>query len=305
MVTCGRCGDEATDAIQCSACLKHFDFPCSGVTEKGYRKLGDRQATWRCGNCKNTGLPSAQSLSNAASPVVSPTVTLETIMRELTSIRLKLAPLSSLTSEVQLIRKELADLKELPAKVQSIDERLVKVEGAQEDVALLKTTILNLEGELQDTQQWLRGNNVEIKGVPLKDKENLFDIISKIGEKVLYPVTKTQINFIHRVPTNANGVKNIIVSFLNRYVKENFVSAARSLKSPLSPVDIGVVGAGRIFVNDHLTVKNKALLSQAKALAKERNYQFVWVKHMKIFVRRDPTSKTCNITTERDLQKIR
>lgn len=73
-----------------------------------------------------------------------------------------------------------------------------------------------------------RSNNVEIKDVPHKSNENLFDIISKIGTKINYPVTKSQINFITRVPTREKEHnKPIIVSFCNRYVKEDFIAAAR------------------------------------------------------------------------------
>lgn len=101
------------------------------------------------------------------------------------------------------------------------------------------------------------------------------------------------------------NVKNVIASFSTRYMKEDFIAAARSLKTSLTTSDIDVVSPGRIFVNDHLTVKNNMLLSLAKPLAREHNYQFVWVKHMKIFVRRDPTWKTFNVKTERDIQNIR
>lgn len=305
MVICGRCGDDVGEAIQCSACKKSFDFPCSGITEKGYRKLGDRQATWRCATCKNSGQASALTVPVMGSPVASPTVSLESIMHELTSIRMQLAPLSSLSAEVQLLRKELADLKGIPAKVHKLDERLTKVEEDQKDLTGAMTSLCKLEEDLHDTDQWLRSNNVEIKGVPLRDKENLFEMLAKIGDKISYPVLKTQINFVHRVPSNVAGTKNIIVSFMNRYVKEDFIASARSLQNPLSPKDIGFTGAaGKIFINDHLTVKNKLLLSQAKSRAKEHNYQFVWVKHMKIFVRRDPTSKPFTISRGQDLQKI-
>lgn len=305
MFTCGRCGDGVSEAIQCSTCNKHFDFPCSGITEKGYRKLGDRQATWRCVTCKNSGQLSVQSQTGTASPVASPTVTLDSIMHELTSIRMQLAPLSGLPAEVQLLRKELADLKGIHAKVHKLDERLTKVEKVQEDLTRVTTSVCKLEEELQDSDQWLRSNNIEIKGVPLRDKENLFEIVAKIGDKISHPVLKTQINFVHRVPSKIAGTKNIIVSFMNRYVKEDFIASARLLKNPFTPKDIGYIGAaGRIFINDHLTIKNKLLLSQAKSKAKDHNYQFVWVKHMKIFVRRDPTSKAFTIARQQDLQKI-
>lgn len=305
MVVCGRCGDEVTEAIQCSSCSSHFDFPCSGITEVGYRKLGERQATWRCANCKNAGRASVQALPSTTSPAVPPPVTLETIMRELSGMRQELAPLSNLASEVQLLRQELIGLKLLPERVQALDERLAAVEAVHEENFSIKSVVAKLEDGHQDIDQWLRSNNVEIKGVPMRDRENLFNIIHNIGEKISYPIDKNQINFVHRVPSNISSNKNIIVSFLHRYAKEDFIAAARSSKDPLLPQHIGISGSGRIFVNDHLTIKNKMLLSQTKSLAKEQNFQFVWVKHMKIFVKKDPTSKSFIISSVRDLQKLR
>lgn len=305
MVVCSRCGEEASDVIQCSVCHLQFDFPCSGISEKGYRKLGDRQATWRCSTCKSGGQLTA---STTSSMTTSP-VTLDSIMRELANINFKLAPLSSLASEVQLLRKEICDLKstvsEYPAKIQSLEEKMAKFEIVQMDVMDIKKAFSTLEEEQRATDQWLRSNNVEIKGVPLRDRENLFDIATKIGEQVSFPVDKNRINFIHRVPTNISGVKNIILSFTNKYLKEDFISAARLRKEPLTSKDIGLAGTQRIYVNDHLTSKNKNLLSKCKALAKEHNFQYVWVKHMKIFVRKDQMSKSFIITSEQDLTRIR
>ncbi|KAL4703619.1 hypothetical protein ACJJTC_007646 [Scirpophaga incertulas] len=174
----------------------------------------------------------------------------------------------------------------------------------QSESTQLKETLTKFEDQLQDTEQWLRANNVEIKGVPMRDKVNLFDVITKLGQKISYTVTKSSINFIHRVPTFGSSDKNIIASFTSKYAKEDFVAAARASKDPILPSDLGLSGKGKIFVNDHLTSKNKARLSKVKALAKAKGYQFVWVKHMKICVRRDPTSKVFVINSDLDLQKI-
>ncbi|CAG4932255.1 unnamed protein product [Parnassius apollo] len=47
--------------------------------------------------------------------------------------------------------------------------------------------------------------------------------------------------------------KSIIVNFINRYIKEEFVAAARSKKF-MTAKDIGFVGnEQRLYVNDHLT----------------------------------------------------
>ncbi|KAJ0169707.1 hypothetical protein K1T71_014892 [Dendrolimus kikuchii] len=304
MFVCGKCGDEVSEAVQCTACLHHFDFACSGITEKGYRKLGDRQATWRCANCKNAGTHGI----TGSTPATSPSVSLDSIMREVMNINLKLAPLANLESEVQLLRNELSDLKclvlELPVKVQVLEEKIAKIEKTQDDILELRKIVTKLEADQLCTDQWLRSNNVEIKGVPLRERENLFDIIAKVGVNISYPIDKHKINFIHRVPTHQPGIKNIIVSFTNKYVKEDFISAARLRKDILTANDIGLIGPGRIFVNDHLTSRNKMLLSKAKTLAKEHNFQFVWVKNMKIFVRKNQTSRSFIVMSDLDLQKI-
>ncbi|KPJ03614.1 Putative mitochondrial inner membrane protein [Papilio xuthus] len=73
---------------------------------------------------------------------------------------------------------------------------------------------------------------------------------------------------------NANRIKSIVVSVLNRYQKDDFVAAARKLT--ITAADLGLQGGTRIFINDHLTVDNKILLNKAKALAKEKNFAFTW-----------------------------
>lgn len=151
-------------------------------------------------------------------------------------------------------------------------------------------------------------NNVEIKGVPQTDHENLFDILGKIGTNIDYPVSKVQVNFITRVPSREKDhAKHIIVCFCSRYVKEDFIAAARlaSKTTPLNTGQIGLPGTQQIFVNDHLTQQNKFLLSKTKKAAAEMDFRFVWVKHCKIHARKTETSPTIILKTEKDLEKLK
>lgn len=87
-------------------------------------------------------------------------------------------------------------------------------------------------------------------------------------------------------------------------MKEDFLAAARQYKD-LSLVHLKYPEDGSIYVNDHLTLYNKSLLSKAKALAKEKKFRFVWVKHCKIFVRKAANVKSVIIIqTEKDFLKI-
>ncbi|KAJ2951358.1 hypothetical protein O0L34_g13498 [Tuta absoluta] len=107
-----------------------------------------------------------------------------------------------------------------------------------------------------------------------------------------------------RVPTYKPTEKNIIMSFTNRYVKEEFIATARAVKD-LSARDIGYTDSNqRIFLNDHLTPEMKALLTKVKNTAKDRNYLYVWVRYSKIHVRKNDTSHVIVISRENDLNKI-
>lgn len=304
---CFKCGDTMTDCVQCSACTSQFHFHCAGITEVGYRKLGDRKSTWRCVPCKQSGVPCTSSAAASAASSQSA----DCMLQEIRALAVKLAPLESLAEDLKALRSEFAEmrssLKEFNAKVTEFDKRLSNVEKMQSRFGEVETRLSKLEEDAKSKEQWTRMNNVELKGVPEIRNENLYDVVTKIGTKISYAIEKHQINFITRVQTrNAGHVKPIIVCFNNRYVKENFIAAARlaNREAPLAASSIGLKGASRIYVNDHLTTDNKNLLSKVKLKAKELGFQYVWVKHAKIHARRGDGSPIILIRTEQDLKKI-
>ncbi|XP_039750018.1 uncharacterized protein LOC120626541 [Pararge aegeria] len=308
MFLCGKCNNDTEEAIQCCVCKKFFDYPCSGITEIGYRKLGDRQATWKCATCKHVQGAKKQP----GSPVPSPTsLSMDTVMAELTKLSLQLQPLPELFKDIHCIKSDMAALststQELISRIDRLEKRIDNIESVSDAMPELRVAISQLQEQIDEQDQWLRYNNIEIKGVPVKHNENLFDVLSKIGTKITFPVSKNNINFIARVQSrnpSENKIKPIIVSFINRYLKEDFVAAGKALKTLITS-DIGIPGNTRIFINDHLTVKNKQLLSKTKLLAKEKNYRFVWVKHSKLFVRKNETSPVLSIKAEKDLTKVK
>lgn len=320
---CGSCEEPLSDGAHCTVCNQELHFRCAGITETGYRKLGDRKLTWRCSSCKISATNlTAGNASQPVTPMSSPTPVLETesvVLQEIRALSLKFATLANMKEEIIALRNEFAEfkttmanqysevMKEVTGKFNDMELRIVKVERVQDQVEQLQARLDKLEEDNINKDQWSRMNNVEVKGVPQTSNENLFEIIAKIGAKVNYPVSKNQINFITRVPTSEKDrIKPIIVRFCQRYVKEDFIAAARhELKtSPLTPVTIGLIGNHKIFINDHLTIRNKMLLSKTKKTSAEIDIKYVWVKHAKIHVRKNDTSPILVIKSEKDLQKI-
>ncbi|KAH9632036.1 hypothetical protein HF086_005367 [Spodoptera exigua] len=86
-------------------------------------------------------------------------------------------------------------------KVNAVESKVTKLENAASQVTVLQAHIDRISRDLQDRDQWARANNAEIKGIPQKSNENLYDIAQKIGSLCNVTVRKEDINYIARIPT--------------------------------------------------------------------------------------------------------
>lgn len=306
MVLCARCNEEVIEEVVCSSCSSSLHYPCAGISENGYRKLGDRKTTWRCMKCKSDKHMVRKPVSTPPSPTSA--IDLDVVWAKMIDISAAMETVKSIADDVRIIKSDIAEIKTstdlLFTKISSLEERVTKIENLKDETKAYESRLRKLEVDLAVMDQWLRANNVEIKGVPQKSNENLYDIVNTLGKKITYNISKSQINYITRIPSREkSSPKPIIVSFINRYAKEDFIAAAKMEKNIL-PTDLGLVGSQKIFVNDHLTTQRKILLSKAKSKAKENNFQFVWVKHSKIFARKSTLSPVLAINTDTDLEKI-
>ncbi|XP_060809945.1 uncharacterized protein LOC132904034 [Amyelois transitella] len=240
---------------------------------------------------------------------------LDRIQEQLNQIAFQLVPLKTLIEDVKIIKTEVSDLKasiemahdtmeNLTKTVADLDARVSHVERIADLVPALQDEIIKLNQDIEDRDQWARANNVEIRGIPLKKNENLYEFAQRIGELCDYPVRREDINYIARIPTRIAGAeKSIVIAFNNRYIKENLVASARKCKQ-LTLSNLGFAASGPVYVNDHLTLKNKTLLNKARTLAREKDFRYIWVKHSKIMARKSDTSPIFLIKNEKDLTKI-
>lgn len=307
---CSTCGSTFNDGVQCGVCKKHLDFGCAQITETGWRKLGnERRAAWKCSTCRTLS-PTPPAPVGTSEPA-----SLEAVLKEVRDLKRHLLSLPTLIDDVKSIKDELKDLRSgcdfinnrlegFNVKFTDIENRVTNIELLQKTVASMETTIASLSSQICASDQRSRLNNVEIKGVPFRREENLFSLVESISKVIDHSFSKSQINYLNRAPLHGSKDKTIIVSFINRYVKEEFIAYARACKT-LSAADIGFSGVNqRIFVNDHLNATMKTLLNKTKSLAKEKKYNYVWVKYGKIHIRKNDTSPAFVVSRETDLNKI-
>lgn len=306
---CFSCDCVSNDGVQCSVCKQNLCFACAGISETGYRKLGpDRRALWKCSKCKVSSSP-------ALSPVfTTDSTSLELVLSELRDMKRQFANLCLVVEEFKELKREMCELKasceyaaakldDYDTKFSTVDRKIGEIMNLQDEVISTQNAMAGMKAEVEAMEQWTRLSNVEIRGVPVSKDENLFAVVEKIGTATGYPILRNQLNYISRVPTYSKE-KNIVMSFINRYVKEEFIAAARAYKD-LKGSDIGFGNkTQRIFVNDHLTPASKNLLSKVKLKASDLGYRYKWVKYGKIHIRKNDTSPVIIISKISDLNKL-
>ncbi|KOB52145.1 Zinc finger DNA binding protein [Operophtera brumata] len=307
MFNCHACNTGASDGVTCSSCGGVYCFLCANINEKNYRKLGAaRQATLLCASCKSS---QPRALSSDASPANSsqqaqPCATLDLVLQELREMREGIRGIDARLEQLPILMQEVRDITirtvDVEKRVSALED---KCSGA-DNYPQLQEKLSQLTSVIAAKEQRERVNNIEIRGVPLKKAENLFQLVAKIGDAIGHPVLPSQINFVTRSRSTAD-IKPVIVGFLCRYTKENFVASARTRKN-LTAEDLGFSGVlTRVYVNDHLTRENKQLLTKTKKVALDHNHKYTWVQNCKILVRKNYTSPIIHILSEVDLAKIK
>lgn len=196
---------------------------------------------------------------------------------------------------------------ELNSKTQEIDRRIICIEKQLESNGTYELRMLDLETKLETIEQQARRCNAEISNLPERKGENLISILDNIVKSINLSISKQDIVAIHRVPqldSSNQRPKNIIVKFSSQVTRDNFISAARLAKGVMTE-QLNISGTSqRIYINEHLTLKNKSLFRRSREAAREHGFRFVWIKHGTVLVRANDTSPVFAIRCEKDFSKF-
>ena len=113
--------------------------------------------------------------------------------------------------------------------------------------------------------------NVIISGLRTTSDTHLNDalednVLALFNKQIDVPITKNDISVCHTLRCD------IIVPFVSRQSKTGVMRNAHRLKGT------------KIYVNEHLTMKNANLAKIAHKLQKENKIAFTWVRNCKVFV---------------------
>ncbi|KAL4714245.1 hypothetical protein ACJJTC_009597 [Scirpophaga incertulas] len=267
---CDKCGDNATDGVECSYCQCFYHFGCAGIAEICYRKMGaEKKASWRCVKCRTL---------TKTDPSISD------ILQELKNLREEIGEIKSFKTEFQTLKTEINSVSEkisiLDSKWEGLETRLLTFENRR---TTLETKVFGLEGENLNNLMFTLSTKA---GISLNEKD--LDSIHRVRRFE----TKSHIGGIgNKTASTESRPPAIIVKFTRRIVKDQLFAAVRARRG-INTTDIGLSGpASTIYVSDHLTPSNKLLLRQARQLKADMNYSYLWISDCKIFLRKNDKSK--------------
>lgn len=166
----------------------------------------------------------------------------------------------------------------------------------------LKVQVSEMRQEIIQLKQYSRRNNLEIKGVPPTAEESLPQIMLTLADCLKTDLSVKDIDAIHRVPTKDKNKPNIVVKFISRERRDQFMLKAK--KQRLTTSVLGLGSSEPIYVNDHLCTENKVLLGKAIQAKRDKNWKFAWVTEGKILMRKTENSRVLRIMSEEDLEKV-
>lgn len=221
-----------------------------------------------------------------------------------TEIREMRTDLRDIKTSIEFINGTFEDMKQKIETVMS-ENAVLHQENItlRERCSAIEKTAKENVVRMTNCEQYSRNHNLEIKGVPPSNSENLTAVLGSLGEIVGEPILPTDIEICHRVPTRDPGKSNIVIQFQRRLKRNAVLEKAKSKRRILAS-DLGLSSPNLVYVNEHLCPTMKMLLGKAISKKREHGWSYVWVRGGKIFARRSESTPVVSITHEDDIGKI-
>ncbi|KAH9367553.1 hypothetical protein HPB48_001645 [Haemaphysalis longicornis] len=317
--------------LHCSQCKNAYHCgKCSGITKAVFKAMHtDECNAWTCSTCEihakrqseAKGSPqtdqSTQTVADALSLLTKQGAeSLEKLAQLIVRIEGIEKQLCTQNARQEEIQKTLDDqtktiegieksVEFLGEKYDKILSRLEQAEKAASDVTglvqELQADVRNKDREikqiriaLNDAEQYSRRKNIEVHGVPIKDEENLMDVLTEIAGKLqLSTPTVETVSTAHRLKAKEGKIPPIIVRFRKRDDRDKWCAKRTTLREE------------GIFINENLTQYTKQLLWATKTKAREKNYKFAWTRNGKVLVKEKEGAPKIWIKSEDDLHQLK
>lgn len=227
---------------------------------------------------------------------------------------------SDITRSIDLCHEK---IDENSALVKNLNDKIEKCYSSVEELdkrcSNLEDKNKELKADLNRQEQYSRSNCLELVGIPEVKNESVLTIVTLVAQVLGLPLTKSEVDCCHRLakpatirhPATDGRHRNIIIKFVNRWKKEEFIKARRvrrnlcvrelSLNIPnLTIHDM----AGAVYVNESLPKNNRILPAKCREYKKAHEIQYLWIRREQTLMRKSESSDIISISSEYDLNKL-
>lgn len=172
--------------------------------------------------------------------------------------------------------------------------------------------IAGLERKVKKIQHSARG--IEIKNVPMPEKESIEDLISlvsKIGTVLKMDIKPANICNVYRLPGKGT-IRSIFVEFFTVSLKTDLLLSVRffnrncAMAEKMNTKTFGLPGKRQpVYIVEYMPPVTRKLFYQAREFAKENNYLFCWYLNGNIFLRKALGMKQVRIESEQCLNNLK
>ena len=211
------------------------------------------------------------------------------------------------TSDIIKIQETIAEIREISLRnsqeIISLKDDNLRINRINKELSVevtrLTTENIDLKSQLDGVDQYLRINNLEISGLsdPITDETNrtepLEDVLLEClnGLNLDVPITSKDIDTSHELPRREG--KTHVIRFLSRKSKDAILRAKKDPRNHSYKFR-----GDDIYVNEHLTGRNKNLFRLAKIKKRTLGYKYLWTRSGKVFMRKLDNTPVLEITSE-------
>lgn len=315
MPICGLCTATITGktpGLKCvGSCNLFYHGKCVGLNKQDITKFLQPDAYWYCSRCRSDaskrksiiGVQLEDPGSDGQEPEESSGtyVMLKSIQADIKSLHSKY---NDVLNSVNFCSDQVSSFESL---IKRFDEQMKQIQAISKENNHLKNEVNSLTSRIDRLENEARAKNIEIQGIPEKANENLPLVLEKIGESVGCVIAKSDIDHVFRVYQKSNDrVKPIVVKLSSKFKRDEMLAAVKNKKHSTpnrSGPGLSVDNiSDNIFINEHLSYGTKLILKQAKDMAKQNGFKYVWVRDGRVLVRKSDRSSVINISSDDDVK---
>lgn len=301
---CKRPSSVTRNSIKCSECSNICHGNCVNMTKEDIECLASLKKTWCCPPCLNAR---RKSLSDESSEIkdkgdISQVITM---LQEAKADRKRME--HEMSKSFEFVHDTFKEQKEaLQKQDEKLSSYLQAMELLSQENINLKRKVADLEARLDECEQYTRSNSVEIFGLPQDKLEDVYELVGKVCGALDVPVTRTDIDACHRLGKRQGSDQpaGIIVKFVRRETKLKLLEKRR-VKRNFSTKDLGYTApADPVYINESLSPVKRKILAAARAVKKEKQFTYLWVRNGKIFLRKNPGDPVIVVNSMEAITKL-